>query len=104
VRSDALLFLAAQAAVLTVTRAPSVLNARALGLLGGISTNLQIHGAVYIIPAFVYFVFRSRITATGLRLSCVVALTGAIAVVASFIPNNVSLFVPRSIFVSTTTI
>jgi hypothetical protein len=55
VRSDALLFLVAEAAVLNATCAPSVLNARALGLLRGISTDLKIHGALYIIPAFAHF-------------------------------------------------
>jgi hypothetical protein len=41
VRSDALLFLAAQAAVLVATSPPTILTAGALGLLGGICANFK---------------------------------------------------------------
>jgi uncharacterized membrane protein YccF (DUF307 family) len=91
VRSDALLFLAAQTAVLAATYAPSMLMAGALGLLGGVAANLKIHGALYILPAFAYSVRQSSGTAAGLRLSCVAALAGAVALAAPFIPDNVSL-------------
>lgn len=92
VRSDALLFFVAQAAVFTATSESSLLTAGTLGLLAGISTNLKIHGALYILPALVYCVCRSRSTAAGLRLTCVAVFAGALALAASFIPANVSLF------------
>jgi hypothetical protein len=92
VRSDPLLFLASQTAVLVATFAPTMCTAVALGLLGGICANLKIHGALYILPAFVYCVCRSPGTARGLRLICAAGLAGAIALVVPFSPNNVSLF------------
>jgi hypothetical protein len=92
VRSDALLVLAAQTAVLVGTAAPTMLTAGALGLLGGICANLKIHGALYILPAFVYHLCRSQGTAVGLRLTCVAGLAAAIALAVPFSPNNVSIF------------
>ena len=53
-RSDALLLLAAQTAVLVAPAAPTVVTAGVLGLLGGICVSLKIHGALFILPAFVY--------------------------------------------------
>jgi len=90
VRSDALLFLAAQTGVLAATAAPTMLTAGALGLLGGICVNIKIHGALYILPAFVYCLNRSSGIAAGLRLTCVAGLAGAIALAVPFSPNNVS--------------
>jgi hypothetical protein len=90
VRPDAFLFLAAQAAVLIATYAPTMVTAGALGLLGGICVNLKIHGGLYILPAFVYQLCRSPGIGVGLRLSCVAGLTGAIALAVPFFPNNVS--------------
>jgi hypothetical protein len=92
VRSDALLFLAAQTAVLAATYAPTMLTAGALGLLGGICANLKIPGALYILPAFVYCLSRSPGAAVGLPLTFVAAVAGAIALAIPFSPNNVSLF------------
>jgi hypothetical protein len=92
VRSDALLFLAAQTAVLVATSAPTMLTAGALGLLGGICANLKIHGGLYILPVFVYHLCRSPGTAVGLRLTCVAGSTAVIAFAVPFSPNNVSLF------------
>jgi hypothetical protein len=92
VRSDPLLFLASQTAVLVATSAPRILTAGALGLLGGLCVNLKIHGAFYILPAFVYFLCRSPNAATGRRLTCVAGLAGAIALAVPFSPNNVSIF------------
>jgi hypothetical protein len=92
VRSDALLLLAAQAAVLIATYAPTMLSAGALGLLGGICANLKIHGGLYILPAFVYCLCRSRGTAVGLRLTCLAGLAAAVALAVPFSPHNVSLF------------
>jgi hypothetical protein len=92
VRSDPLLFLGSQTAVLVATFAPTMGTAVALGLLGGICANLKIHGALYILPAFVYCVCRSPGTARGLRLTCAAGLAGAIALAVPFSPNNVSLF------------
>ena len=91
VRSDALLFLGAQTAVLIATSAPTILMAGALGLLGGLCVNLKIHAALYILPAFVYYLRRSPGTAVGVRLTCVAGLTAAIAVIVPFSPNNASL-------------
>jgi hypothetical protein len=92
VRSDALLFLAAQIAVLTGTSAPTMLTAGAFGLLGGICVNLKIHGGFYILPAFVYCLSRSHSTAAGLRLTCVAGLAAAISLAVPFGANNVPLF------------
>ena len=92
VRSDALLFLGAQTAVLVATSAPTIFTAAALGLLGGWCVNLKIHAALYILPAFVYHLCRSPSAAVGLRLTCVAGLTAAIAVMLPFSPNNASLF------------
>jgi hypothetical protein len=91
VRSDALLFLAAQTAVLLGTFAPTMPAAGALGLLGGICANLKIHGGLCILPAFVYCLWRSPSTAVGLRLTCIALLTGALALAVPFSPNNASL-------------
>ncbi len=91
VRSDALLFLAAQTAVLTATSAPTLLTAGALGLLGGICTNFKIHGGFYILPAFVFCLCRSTSTAAGLRLTCAAGLAAGIALALPFSPNNASL-------------
>src|SRR5262249_17343886 len=92
VRSDALLFLAAQAAVLVATSSPTMLTAVALGLLGGICVNLKIHGGLYILPAFVYHLSRSPGAGARLRLICVAGLTAAVALALPFSPSNVSLF------------
>jgi hypothetical protein len=92
VRPDALLFLAAQAAVLVATSTPTMLTAGALGLLGGICPNFRIDGAFCILPAFVYHLCRAPSAAAGLRLICVAGLAGVIALVIPFSPNNVSLF------------
>ena len=92
VRSDALLFLAAQAAILLATSPPTILTAGALGLLGGICVNFKIHGALYILPAFVYCLGRSPRVGVGVRLACVAGLAGAFALVVPFNPSNVSLF------------
>ena len=91
VRSDALLFLMAQTAVLAATSAPTMLTAAALGLLGGICADLKLHGALYILPAFVYCLGRSSGIAAGLRLTLVAGVAGAIAFAVPFGPNNVSL-------------
>ena len=91
VRSDVLLFLASQTAVLVATSAPTMLTAGALGLLGGICANLKIHAGLYILPALVYHLCRSPGTAAGLRLTCVAGCTAAIALAVPFIPDNVSL-------------
>ena len=79
VRSDALLFLAAQAAVLAATSTPTMLTAAALGLLGGVCADLKIHGVLYILPAFVYCLSRSPSTAVGLRLTCVAGVVGLLS-------------------------
>jgi len=92
VRSDPLLFLASQTAVLVATFAPTMRTAVTLGLLGGICANLKIHGVLFILPAFVYCVCRSSATARGLWLTCAAGLAGAIALAVPFSPNNVSLF------------
>lgn len=92
VRSDALLFLGAQTSLLVATATPTMLTAGALGLLGGICANLKIHGALYILPAFVYWLCRSPGAAVGLRLSCVAGLAATVALAVPFSPNNVSLF------------
>jgi hypothetical protein len=91
VRSDALLFLGAQTAVLVATSASTILTAGALGLLGGLCVNLKIHAALYILPAFVYLLRRSPGAAAALRLTCVAGLAAAIAVIVPFSPNNASL-------------
>ncbi len=91
-RSDVLLFLGAQTAVLVGTSAPTLLTAGALGLLGGICTNFKIHGGFYILPAFVYCLSRSHSTTAGLRLICTAGLAAAIALAVPFSANNVSLF------------
>ena len=92
VRSDALLFLAAQTAVLVATSGPTMVAAAALGLLGGFCANLKIHGALYILPVFVYFLFRSPGIAVGLRLMCVAGLASVVTFAAPFAPNNASFF------------
>jgi hypothetical protein len=92
VRSDALLLLASQTAVLVATSAPTMLTAGALGLLAGTCANLKIHGGLYILPAFVYCLCRSPGTTASLRLMCVAGLAVVIAVVVPFSPDNVSLF------------
>ena len=91
VRSDALLFFAAQTAVLVATFAPTMLTAGGLGLLGGICVNLKIHGALYILPALVDHLGRSPGTLLGLRLTCVAGLVAAVALAVPFGANNVSL-------------
>jgi hypothetical protein len=91
VRSDVLLFLAAQAAILAATSTPTVLTAAALGLLGGACADLKLHGVLYILPAFVYWLSRSSGTAAGLRLTSVAGVVGLIALAVPFGPNNVSL-------------
>jgi hypothetical protein len=91
VRSDALLFIAAQTAVLVATSAPTMLTAGALGLLGGICANLKIHGGFYILPGFVYHICRSPGTGVGLRLTCVAGLAATIALAVPFSPSNASL-------------
>ena len=91
VRSDALLSLTAQTAVLAATFAPTLLTAAALGLLGGICADLKLHGGLYILPAFVYCLGRSSGIAAGLRLTFVAGAAGAIAFAAPFGPKNVSL-------------
>src|SRR6202030_415174 len=53
-RSDALLFLLAQAALLPAIARPTLIGAIAIGALGGVAMNLKIHGALYVFPAFVY--------------------------------------------------
>jgi hypothetical protein len=92
VRSDALVFLGAQAALLVATTAPTMLTAGAFGVLGGLCTNLKIHGALYVLPAFVYWLCRSSGSAVRLRLTCVAGLAAVIASAVPFSPNNVSLF------------
>jgi hypothetical protein len=92
VRSDALLFLAAQTSVLVATFAPTMLTAGGLGLLGGICVNLKIHGALYILPALVNHLGRSSHTLVGLRLTCVAGLAAAVALAVPFVANNVSFF------------
>jgi len=91
VRSDALLFLAAQTAVLTATSAPTMLTAGALGLLGGLCVNFKLHGGFYILPAFVYCLGRSPNAAAGLRLTCAAGLAAIIALAVPFSPSNASL-------------
>jgi hypothetical protein len=91
VRSDALLFLAAQTAVLVAPSAPTVVTAGVLGLLGGMCVNLKIHGALYVLPAFVYHLSRSPSSAAGLRLTGVAGSAAAIALAVPFGPSNVSL-------------
>jgi hypothetical protein len=91
VRSDALLLLGAQTGVLVATYSPTILTAAVLGLLGGICANLKIHGALYILPAFVYFLCRSPGSAAGLRVTCTAGLAAAIALLVPFSPNNISL-------------
>ena len=92
IRSDSLLFLAAQTAVLVGTFAPTMLTASALGLLGGICANFKIHGGLYVLPAFAYCLSRSHSTAAGLRLTCVAGLAAVITLVVPFGASNVSLF------------
>ena len=89
-RSDALLLLAAQTAVLVAPAAPTVVTAGVLGLLGGICVNLKIHGALFILPAFVYQLGRSPSSAMGLRLMGVAGSAAAIALAVPFGPSNVS--------------
>jgi hypothetical protein len=91
VRSDPLLFLASQTAVLLATYTPTVLTAGALGLLGGICANFKLHGALYVLPAFVYCLYRSGGTARSLRLTCSAGLAGIIALAVPFSPHNVSI-------------
>ena len=90
VRSDALLFLAAQTAVLVATARPTMITAGALGLLAGFCANLKIHGGLYILPVFVYLLCRSPSTAVGLRLTCIAGLSAAIIFAVPFAPNNAS--------------
>jgi hypothetical protein len=90
VRSDALLFLAAQTAVLVATARPTMITAGALGLLGGFCANLKIHGGLYILPVFVYLLCRSSSTAVGLRLTCIAGLSAAITFAVPFVPDNAS--------------
>jgi hypothetical protein len=91
VRSDALLFLAAQAAVLAGTSAPTLQKAAWLGLIGGLAANLKIHGALYVLPTFVYLLSRSTGAAAALRLTAVAGLAGIVALAVPFTPSNVSL-------------
>src|SRR5205814_10195628 len=74
------------------TCAPTMLTAGAFRLLSGLCVNLTIHGALYIIPAFVYCLCRSPDTAMRLRLIGVTAMAGAVALAVPFTPRNVSLF------------
>ena len=92
VRSDALLFLVAQTAVLAATAAPTMLTAAAIGLLGGISADLKLHGALYVLPAFVYCLGRSSGIAARLQLTLASGAAGAFAFAVPFCANNVSLF------------
>jgi hypothetical protein len=88
-RSDALLFLAAQTAVFAGTSAPTLPMAAVLGLIGGLVANLKLHGALYVLPMFVYLFCRS--TAAALRLTAVAGFAGIVALVVPFTPSNVSL-------------
>jgi len=90
VRSDALVFLASQTAVLVATSAPTMFTAGALGLLGGICANIKMDSALSILPVFVYCLYRSPGVAVGLRFTCVSGLAGAIALAVPFSPNNAS--------------
>jgi len=92
VRSDALLFLASQTAVLVATSAPNMLTAGVLGALGGVCVNLKIHGGLYVLPAFVYHLARAPSVGVGLRQTCIAGLTAIIALAVPFIPSNASLF------------
>jgi len=91
VRSDAIILLAAQCAVLTGTATPRVINAIALGLLGGALVNLKIHGGLYILPIFIYFICRSEPTALRGRLVIVTAIAGLFSFLIPFLPKNVSI-------------
>jgi len=92
VRSDALLFLGAQTALLAATAAPTLLTAAVLGLLAGICANLKIHGILYVLPAFVFWLCRSPSAKIGLRLACAAGAVAAVALAVPFSPANVSLF------------
>jgi hypothetical protein len=90
VRSDVLIFLAVEAAMLAATARPRMVNAIAIGLLGGIVVNLKIHGGLYLLPAFVYFVLRSDSPARRLRLVATAVAAGTAGLAIPFLPHNVS--------------
>ncbi len=91
VRADPLLFLFAQTAIVVATSVPSVLGAAALGLLGGISAGLKIHGMVYIFPAFINFLFRADPLSVRIRLMVVAGVVGILVLATPFLRNNASI-------------
>ncbi len=91
VRADPLLFIFAQTAILVATSVPSVLGSAALGLLGGISAGLKIHGMLYIFPAFIYFLFRADPLSVRIRLMVVAGVAGILVLAAPFLTNNASI-------------
>ena len=91
VRSDPLLFLASEFSVLAAISRPTNVNAALLGLAAGVAVNLKIHGALYILPSFVFFLCQIHSKTTGVRLILVSAVTAMTISVAPFLLNNVSL-------------
>ena len=83
------LFLVGEASILTAISRPTNANAAILGLAAGVAMNLKLHGALYILPPFIFFLFQAEST-MRLRLAVVSALTAAIALAAPFLLGNVS--------------
>ena len=90
VRSDVLIFLIAQVAVLVAIARPTLLGIAIVGLLGGLEMNLKIHGALYVFPAFIWCLGRAPSLAAGMRLAAVGVFAGLLGVVLPFLPTNVS--------------
>lgn len=90
VRSDALIFLAAEAALLAATASVGMINAAVIGLLGGLLVNLKLHGGLYVLPAFTYFIARAEGTQLRMRLTAVSAVAGLLGLLLPFVPGNVS--------------
>lgn len=67
-----------------------MLSAAALGLLAAISSGLKIHGVLYILPVFVYLLFRSDPT-VRMRLTVVAGVAGVVGLATPFLAKNVSL-------------
>jgi len=90
-RSDPYLLLAAALALCSSRRMGRTNAAIAVGLLGGISVNLKVHGALYVLPYAVALLARESSRAAQLR-TAVIGITSSLpAIVLPFLDPDVSL-------------
>jgi membrane protein YdbS with pleckstrin-like domain len=89
-RPDPYLFLCAALALFAVLRFRPATAAVAIGILGGLSINLKLHGGFYIFPCAMALFVPWVSFANAARIAAIVALSGLPTLVVPFLDPNVS--------------